>query len=556
MNLPVNQRGIESLLSKYYHAMQVVLLLLYFAAMAVPATGWEFDIESSILNFRYIYASQAGSRGFFGPFNIDMSTLGGDLAPLNGWFQTRLVTGTTAELSSTRMAIFPVLKLNQAVAVRGTYRIGQDATSVNQVYENPDIESTFSDGRWTRLWMTVDSPMGRIYYGKRGFQQGLGLQFGSAETADEIYESDLRTVEMFQLETFFGPFTFGGGFYPRRRGSNRYSNPDDQNSARTTDILGYIRFAAGPVDAGVGGFYFAFHEGPEALQTVQDRSGVPPSDTATTEGWLYLKYNNGRFVINSEADWYYSTIKYQPAMSGFIPGPGYDMNGSGGLYKPPYIESWRYMLELGAYAGPAKVSLLVAHMPGPDRRHGVLIDKQPYIQAIEESGFQVFYPYNILMAKYYRAGVNSYRDMSASDVAGLRSNYMVASNLDIISSLMVARRSSDGYGWGYVMPNPDPLNFGYLRFRNSGSFNDPTPNIVERDLGWEFDIGMVWKLLENWRLYMRGAYWQPGKWFNYACIDKSVPNWDNPSPSNNYGINPNRTIDPIIGFELFLDGRL
>ena len=76
-------------------------------------------------------------------------------------------------------------------------------------------------------------------------------------------------------------------------------------------------------------------------------------------------------------------------------------------------------LELGVYAGPAKVSVLLAHMPGPDRRHGVLIDRQPYIQAIEESGFQVFYPYNILMGKYYRAGVNSYRDMSASNVAGI-----------------------------------------------------------------------------------------------------------------------------------------
>lgn len=56
-------------------------------------------------------------------------------------------------------------------------------------------------------------------------------------------------------------------------------------------------------------------------------------------------------------------------MDGFIPGPGYDMNGAGILsdsYQPPYIESWRYMLEFGVYyTGPAKVSLLLAHMP-PD----------------------------------------------------------------------------------------------------------------------------------------------------------------------------------------------
>ncbi|MGO8880524.1 MAG: hypothetical protein ACLPVO_16055 [Desulfomonilaceae bacterium] len=560
MKLRARQRGNEAFIPKYYHVMLVALPILFLIVTPGLAFAWEFSIESSLLNFRYIYASQAGSNGFFGPFNIDMSSQGGgNLAPLNGWFETRMLTGTTAMLSSTRMAIFPVLKLNQAVAVRGTYRIGQDATSTNQVYENPDIETTFSDGRWTRLWMTVDTPMGRIYYGKRGFQQGLGLQFGSAETADEIFEADRRTVELFQLETFYGPFTFGAGFYPRRRGSVRYWNPDDQNSARTIDVLGYARYAAGKVDIGVGGFYFAFHEGPEALKTVETRKKVPPSDTAATEGWLYLKYNNGRIVLNAEADWYYRTIKYQPAMDGSIPGPGYDMNGTGypsGNYQPPYIESWRYMVEFGVYAGPAKVSFLLAHMPGPDRRHGILIDRQPYIQAVEESGFQVFYPYNILMGKYYRAGVNSFRDMSASNVAGLRSNYMVASNLDIIASVMMARRSSDGYGWGYVKPDPTKNRFGYLSFKNAGSFDMPTPNIVERDLGWEFDVGIVWKLLENWRLYMRGAYWQPGKWFNYACVDKSVPQWDIPSSANNYGINPNRTIDPILGFELFLDARL
>ncbi|MGA8830271.1 MAG: hypothetical protein ACLQT6_10810 [Desulfomonilaceae bacterium] len=80
--------------------------------------------------------------------------------------------------------------------------------------------------------------------------------------------------------------------------------------------------------------------------------------------------------------------------------------------------------------------------------------------------------------------------------------------------------------------------------------------MVSRDLGWEVDVGMVWKLLENWRLYIRGVYWQPGKWFNYSCVDKSVPQWDSPSSANNYGINPNRTIDSILGFELFLDARL
>ena len=105
MKLRARQRGNEAFIPKYYHVMLVALPILFLIVTPGLAFAWEFSIESSLLNFRYIYASQAGSNGFFGPFNIDMSSQwGGNLAPLNGWFQTRMLTGTTAMLSSTRMA--------------------------------------------------------------------------------------------------------------------------------------------------------------------------------------------------------------------------------------------------------------------------------------------------------------------------------------------------------------------------------------------------------------------------------------------------------------------
>ncbi len=40
----------------------------------------------------------------------------------------------------------------------------------------------------------------------------------------------------------------------------------------------------------------------------------------------------------------------------------------------------------------------------------------------------------------------------------------------------------------------------------------------------------------------------PGKWFSYACIDRSVPNW-NLAGAANFGTRPDRTIDPVIGGE-------
>lgn len=553
-NAYVRQNGVPARVRRIVRTVAIALSLL---ALPVSSGAWEFDIESAQLNFRYIYASQAGAQGFFGPYDTDLSSKGGDFAPLNGWFQRKLVSGTTAVASSTRLAIFPVLKLNKAVSIRGTYRIGPDTTTIADLLASSGAELAGTPGRWTRLWMTADTPLGKIYYGKRGFQQACGLQFGSAETAYDIFESDRRAVEIFQLETFYGPMTFGAGFYPWRLGSGKYWNIEDQNAARTTHVLGYIRYAAGDMDAGAGGFYWNFEEGPEAAKTTEERIAFPPSTTSATEGWLYLKYTNGRLFANAEADWYYRTIRHQSSQDGTFSGTtAAPYPGGGSRFAPKYVESWRYMVEFGGFSGPLKLNFLLAHMPGPDRRHGILIDKQPYIQELERSGYQVFYPYCILMAKYFRAGVNSYRDMSASNVAAAQINYMVASNMDLLVSGLYAARSSYGYGWGYVRPNPEEDHFGELEFKESGNFASPAPSIPAQDLGWEINVGMVWKLLENWQLTMRGAYWQPGRWFNYACVDKSAPSWNDPSEANNFGINPSRTIDPVWGLELYLNTRL
>src|SRR5208283_5218327 len=98
----------------------VLLLLLW-----VPSSwAWEMKIQSALFSFRYLYASQTGNRGFFGPYNVDMGSTEGDLASLNGWFQKDMVSGSTGELSRTRLAIFPILQVNPAVAVCGTFQIG------------------------------------------------------------------------------------------------------------------------------------------------------------------------------------------------------------------------------------------------------------------------------------------------------------------------------------------------------------------------------------------------------------------------------------------------
>lgn len=545
----------KSSLMKTRCGVYTSLITGFLLILPCASWAWEITIDSALVNFRFVYASQTGQNGFFGPFNTDMSSKGPDLASMNGWFQRKMLSGTTAEMSSTRLVMFPSLRFNKAVSLTGAYRIVPEDTQGTALLSDTDLETPFSRGTWTRLWMTVNTPLGTVYYGKRGFQQGCGLQFSSTEMAEDILDVSRRTVEIFQMETFYGPFTVGAGFYPWRRGSVLYWNFEDQNAARAAHVLSYVRYAAGNVDAGFGGFYWMFDEGPESTVTTKTRRSTPPSNTSGTEGWIYFKYTNARLFFNAEADWYYSTTRYQSSLDGTFYGePAIPLPGGGSRFAPKYVESWRYMLELGGLFGPSKLSFLWCHMPGPDRRHGILIDKQPFVQEPEKSAYGVFYPYCLLMSKYYRAGVDSYRDMSASDVFAAQLGHMLASNLDVVASIMVARRASHGYGYGYIRPNPAGL--GNVNFSNRGTFSDPSPSIPDNDLGWELDIGIAWKLLENWGLSLRTAYWQPGKWFNFACIDKSVLNWDQPSSLNNWGTNPDRVIAPIMGIELYLNAKL
>jgi len=74
------------------------------------------------------------------------------------------------------------------------------------------------------------------------------------------------------------------------------------------------------------------------------------------------------------------------------------------------------------------------------------------------------------------------------------------------------------------------------------------PNVPDNYLGWEADVGLNWKLLEGLTFNARGAWWQPGNWFKYAYIDYTNFNTVNIGGSA-WPIDPNRKIDPIIGFE-------
>ena len=75
-------------------------------------------------------------------------------------------------------------------------------------------------------------------------------------------------------------------------------------------------------------------------------------------------------------------------------------------------------------------------------------------------------------------------------------------------------------------------------FMTDIGFDAGAPNILERDLGYEFGGGFDWKLVEGYMLKAQLAYWKPGAWFKYACVDRTVPAWDVPVCSKQFWHKP------------------
>jgi hypothetical protein len=555
--------------SRFVRLFMVTLVLSVFLG-ASSSSAWEFSMEGEVV-WKNRFVGQLGSNGFFGKYDSDNSSTPGNFASVNGW-----VSGKLNDLSSSSSAadqvmetnVLTELRLNPAMRLRGEYRIGSFGDPTASSYTNstrPGVQVAISEGQWTMWWFSAQTPWGIVVYGKRPFKFGCGLQYNGAE--------DL-TSESLLLIAPTGPFRIGIGFYPWRQQpdnpfrqnqpnnsiaqtpDNPYFNPLDTNAALAVSPTAFLTYEAGPLSVGIVAEYFSYHRGPESQRVQTERVAFPTSDIVSTDGGIFVKYFNGRYFFNAELDWVNKTTKFQRSQDGTFVGTLDRTDGTGSLFAPRYIEAWRWMVETGFMAGPAKASFMYAWLPGPDRRQGVLIDRQPYFYGFANHG--LFIPYTLVMNFYYGAGLNLYNlntdgYMNDASIFAGRLDYAVASNLNVFSSFCWADRASGaGYGWGFIRPAATGSTVQFQNLSTINAARTDAPSIPDNSLGWEIDAGIDWLLLDKWTVKMAAGYWQPGKWFNYACIDKTVPNWDNPSRANQFGINPNRVIDPIMAIRILV----
>jgi hypothetical protein len=327
----------------------------------------------------------------------------------------------------------------------------------------------------------------------------------------------------------------------------QYFSRADTNGTAGRDFLAFVTYYGGPLYAGILGSYTSYHIGSEAL--LIDPNNPPvfpvvPQDSDFFHGTAFMKYNNGCLFFNAEAAWFYWTDRWSGDLNAVAP----NQNPGGTVPNPTYVEQWRYMVEFGVISGPARLSLLIiGKQPAAFVRHPNFDNHL--------GNYSLFRPYALLFSYTYGAGIDAYNlngtgYVRDAFVLATRLDYALASNLNLFGTFFYADRTSHGYSWGCIGPNagrgafpatPDGnVNFNFNRYPAS-------PNIPDRTLGYEIDVGFDWKLLEGCTAGVLVGYWQPGKWFSYACIDRSVPAWETGAPGNLFGTRPDRGIDPVIG---------
>lgn len=541
----------------------IIAAWLLIIIQPVPALAWEFSM-AGFYTYQYETYGQLGSRGFFGAYDIDAGGGGpaaaapGDYASHNGWVGAQMggmVTGSDAALSVIFLWADMRLNINNSLKVRGMYHVGswadffQDISSGQLVsigYRSdtfPGLQRSFSPGYWSNLWLSAKIPWGTVILGKRPNGFGAGLLFDPLN----------RTSESISLLVPYGPLTFTGNLYAAHPHNTHYSsaatlspyyNTADKSGQRSLHYGASVEYSEGNISLGVLGEHLRSHYGPEAAVFQLNRDALNTLDTSSLLGIVYGKYSNGRVFANAEMD-LVNAINRKGPRTGNEPDP----------YT--YVDHYRLGIEAGLYVGASKLSALYAWISGNDRRNGQLIDRQGRLtgwMADSYASTTFFRPYSLIMVYGYGLGTDINADtgdgaIQDASVYGLRLDRAIAANLNVFVSLFRADRVGNGYGWGYLRPDTTGVLPGQVLGEETNG-----PAIPDRDLGWEVDAGVDWELLEGLNFSFAGGFWRPGKWFNYACVDKAIAGWADPNTAAGWAVNPAREIDPIWAARISIQG--
>ncbi|MGB9616121.1 MAG: hypothetical protein ACPL7J_02265 [Desulfomonilaceae bacterium] len=516
--------------------LTITLAALLIAAVAAPALAWNFTM-SGMWEYRLRYWARLGGTDLFGIHDVGNVMLGvpvGLAGPniynrgqVGAFFADNSVgrmvitrggysqSESDAFQDDSRIELNPVIEVNPALRVFGRYNIGgfrhkyfqnagpapfAPAAPVVAPFEryatfrtSDNAYDTAAIGSWEMFRMTAQLPWGVISLGQKDFPWGPGSVLGYNSRADA-----------FLLVVPYGPFRFFWSIWlARGQTATSHTTVPDSATKRSTFNSLLLTYENGPLSVGGGWVVWIMYHGNRR------ETGFNSYDLDLALWNVYLKYNNGRVFTNLEYNWLTDNIT---------------RSGVADLHD----EAYAWFSEAGAFAGPAKVSLLYAISSGRVLNNNN-VTKRYRPLAIND---QALRGYQYLMFDTYAGGING--GWNATDVnftpnevgkmtdaycfAG-RVDYAVASNLNVYGTYMWAHRlERAGFYKGGLLSTGAAAtaqqraafiaqNFG------TGAIN---PYVDDGFIGWEVNTGFDWKLLENFTWSFKYAYWKPGEWFEQA----------------------------------------
>jgi hypothetical protein len=504
---------------------------LLVAAVAAPAFAWEFSMSGSHEE-RFLYFSRTGEADLFGQAGLQDDNALGILPAGQGvgfagpdtWYRATglpfdrgnaAITGgfsqwgSDAKLHQTRTVLKPVIRVNKAIRVFGTYNIGgyrNKRFSPNQAGIPPFEDyymhqtsvaayNTAAVGSWTQLRATVQIPWGVLSYGIKDFPLGTGSNLAYNTRANAF----LTVVP-------YGPFRFLWALWLVRGFDDGWPVTADGDN-KFDFFEGYcLTYDNANVSAGLSTIQLRAHQ----KLAAQGFNG----DRVSQDYQAFFKYNNGRFFANAEYMW--------NTTDQFIIGA-----------PQTYNESYNWFSEAGTVVGPMKVSAMFAMSSGPVANG----DNPTKVYAIRPVNYQAISPYNSLMFLTYGGGNQVYNadgtgQMGDAYALAARLDYAAASNLNFWGSYIWAHRlEQNGYLAGSVASTglaPNTTVAAAQAWKTAytlGGAVNPNPYVDDGFIGYEFQAGVDWKLLEGLTFMTKYSYWQPGEWFDQAYFVYAVNNY-------------------------------
>ncbi|MDA8408196.1 MAG: hypothetical protein M0T73_15235, partial [Deltaproteobacteria bacterium] len=202
----------------------VFLIIIIGVLFAVtPVFPWDVTISGDYM-WTYDYFDQYGHAGFFGAYDqasavanagtTKFNSMNGfvGMRTING-VQYGLVTGTDASMQWSRVEFAPEIKVNNAIAFKAMYQIGNltglTTNNIYGLYENSTalgVYNPIAAGTWTYWWFNANLPWGHLNAGKRPLIWGMG----------GLFDQHNATTEAIGPTVFYGPLRAAFVVYPWR----------------------------------------------------------------------------------------------------------------------------------------------------------------------------------------------------------------------------------------------------------------------------------------------------------------------------------------------------